>query len=172
MTIDLTRVYREQAGFVWRSLRRLGASEEAAEDLMHDVFVIAHRKQADYDQRAAISTWLFGIVRRVAANHRRKAARRASLAPVDGGSVRPTDRSQEEHLEHDRAAQRVREFMGSLSEDKRAVFELVDVEGMSCPDVARALDVSLDQVYARLRTARRRFESFAASLASSPSEVR
>lgn len=171
MTIDLTEVYREQASFVWRSLRRLGASEEAAEDLMHDVFVIAHRKQADYDQRAAVSTWLFGIVRRVAANHRRKAVRRAALEPVDGSGAR-ADRSQEECLEHERAGQRVREFMHSLSPDKRAVFELVDVEGMSCPDVARALDVSLDQVYARLRTARRRFESFAASLAVPQSEVR
>jgi len=170
MSMDVSEAYRAHAAFVWRSLRRLGVHGAATEDLMHDVFVIAHRKQATYVEGVAITTWLYGIARRVAANDRRKATRRSAAGPDRLPFVSSEPATQERELDYRRSTARVDEFLEHLSPDKRVVFELVDMEGLSCPDVATALSLPVQQVYARLRTARRRFEAYAAELASPTNE--
>ncbi len=170
MSMDVSEIYRQHAGFVWRSLRRLGVRGAATEDLMHDVFEIAHRRKATYAPDVAVTTWLFGIARRVAANYRRKATRAAAARPAPVPRCVTTTAPQEDALEHRRLAARIDEFLAQLSREKRVVFELVDIEGMSCPDVATALSIPLGQVYAHLRTARRRFEAFAATLAPAPTQ--
>ncbi len=38
------------------------------------------------------------------------------------------------------------------------VFYLSDIEGLTAPEIATALDVNLNTVYGRLRLARKRFE--------------
>lgn len=170
MSIDVSEVYRAHAAFVWRALRRFGVYGPATEDLMHDVFVIAHRKQATYAESVAVTTWLYGIARRVAANYRRKATRRGAAGAGRSPCTLSEPAVQEHELDVRRLAARIDEFLEQLSPDKRAVFELVDMEGLSCPDVATALSLPLQQVYARLRTARRQFEVFASRLASPTSE--
>jgi RNA polymerase sigma-70 factor (ECF subfamily) len=46
-----------------------------------------------------------------------------------------------------------------LAEDKRMVLLLVEVEGMTAPEVAEALQLPLNTVYSRLRRARREFSA-------------
>ena len=53
----------------------------------------------------------------------------------------------------------LRAFLDSLDEDKCAVFVLAEIEGCSGPEIAARLDVNLNTVYARLRAARRRFDT-------------
>jgi RNA polymerase sigma-70 factor (ECF subfamily) len=161
--LDVTQAYREHAAYVWRLLGRLGIPPSAAEDLLHDVFVIATRKQDDYDPSVSVAAWLCGIARRVAANHRRKSMRR-SAAGATIPRAGPASAPQEMATEHRRLAILVDEFVEQLPSDKRIVFELVDIEGLSCREAADALSIPLPQIYARLRTARRRFEAFASTL--------
>src|SRR5688500_1449956 len=71
----LEAVYRDHFDYVWRLLVAFGVDESAREDAAHDVFIVVHNKLPDYDGSSAITTWLFGIVRRVAANARRRASR-------------------------------------------------------------------------------------------------
>jgi RNA polymerase sigma-70 factor (ECF subfamily) len=52
----------------------------------------------------------------------------------------------------------VREFVTTLDEDKRAVFELVDLEGMAVPEVAELCGIKLNTAYSRLRAARQLFQ--------------
>src|SRR5215468_9659861 len=70
---DLSAIYGERAEFVWLTLQRLGVRDADLEDLAHDVFLIAHRKLGSYDGTSRVTTWLFGICLRVAANYRRRA---------------------------------------------------------------------------------------------------
>ena len=46
-------------------------------------------------------------------------------------------------------------ILGTLDEDKRAVFVLVEIEEMSAPEAAEALGAKVNTVYSRLRAARR-----------------
>src|SRR5262245_28504253 len=66
-------VYAAHVAFVWRVLRTFGLSEAQIEDAVQDVFIVVHRRLPEWEGRAAITTWLFAIARRVASSHRRRA---------------------------------------------------------------------------------------------------
>lgn len=149
---ELAEVYRAHVGFVWRVLRRLGVADAALEDVVHDVFLVVHRRLGEYDGRAALTTWLFGIARGVASNHRRgvaRAQRRLSVAPSPGAAPDPELRTQQQQL-----AAFVREFLAGLDEDRRLLFELADLEGLKVPEIAETLGMNLNTAYARLRAVR------------------
>jgi RNA polymerase sigma-70 factor, ECF subfamily len=150
--LDLAEVYRCHAGFVWRVVRRLGVPEAALEDVVHDVFLVVHRRLGEYDGRAALTTWLFGIARGVASNHRRglaRAQRKLSVAPTPSSAPDPEVRTDQQQL-----AGFVREFLGRLDEDRRLLFELADIEGLKVPEIAETLGMNLNTAYARLRAVR------------------
>lgn len=156
--LDLAELYRRHAGFVWRSLRRFGVPDEALEDLVHEVFMLVRRRLPDFDRRSAVTTWLYGIARGVAANARRGRARAEARHRMLPEHEPPT--SPEHAIERAEAIACVGEFLAGLDPDQRAVFELVDVEGMRGPDAAEVLATNLNVVYSRLRLARRKFEAF------------
>lgn len=155
-SLTLADVYRAHAGFVWRVVRRMGVAESALEDVVHDVFLVVHRRLAEYDGRAAMTTWLYGIARGVAANHRRsnvRAERRLSVAPPPGASPDPEARAAQEQ-----AAAFVRGFLDGLDEERRMLFALADIEGMKVPEIAEALGLNLNTAYSRLRATRELFQ--------------
>ena len=150
--LDLAAVYRGHAAFVWRVVRRLGVADAALEDVVHDVFLVVHRRLAEYDGRAALTTWLFGIARGVASNHRRglaRAQRKLSVAEPPTGAADP-----ERSTEQAQVAAFVREFLQGLDEDRRLLFELADIEGLKVPEIAETLGMNLNTAYARLRAVR------------------
>ena len=59
-------VYAQHVRFVWRTVRSFGVAEAQLEDAVQDVFVVVHRRLREWEGRAAITTWLFAIARRVA----------------------------------------------------------------------------------------------------------
>lgn len=156
----LGQLYREHADFVWRVLLRFGVPEAIAEDVAHEVFLVVQRRLPDYDQRAPFRAWLYGIARGVAANdrrHRERSERR--LRVVEAPREPPTP---EDQVQRDQAAQLVARFLETLGPAQREVFVLIDIEGMSGPEAARALGDKLNSVYSRLRLARSRFRRFVA----------
>jgi RNA polymerase sigma-70 factor, ECF subfamily len=153
----LDAVFREHHGFVWRSLFHLGLPRGQVDDAVQDVFLVVYRRLADYDGRTSMRNWLYGIARRVASQYRRGAERserrlRVVRSPEDS---QPRDAGEAARFE---AADLVRIFLGELDEDKREVFLLAELEGMSATEVAETLDLNVNTVYARLRAARLRFE--------------
>src|SRR5262245_58017072 len=82
--LDVRTIYRDHGRFVWLSLQRLGIHPSDLDDVAQDVFMIVHRRLDTFDRRARISTWLFGICMRVAANYRRR--RRWTHEVLSGGA--------------------------------------------------------------------------------------
>ncbi|MGH1348581.1 MAG: RNA polymerase sigma factor [Nannocystales bacterium] len=154
----LSQIYREHAPFVWRSLRRLGVPPDALEDALQDVFVVAARRLEAFEGRSSMKTWLFGIAMRVQRSRRRSQARhdRKLGALTHETGAPPTDA----YARQD--AQRVlTQMLQHLSEDKRAVFVLVELEGEAVVDVARALGANSNTIYTRLRAARKALQTMA-----------
>ncbi len=76
----------------------------------------------------------------------------------------PTSKASRRHVQRGvaRAAGRVAtvaSILDTLDADKRLVFALVELEQMSVPEVARALELNLNTAYSRLRLARAAFEA-------------
>lgn len=150
-------VYDAHFDFVWRSARRLGAPESATDDVVQEVFLVVHRRLAEFEGRSSVRTWLFGIVLRVVADYRRS-ARRKGAAPLP--DVLPAD--ERTACPGEQAAQReqvelLHRLLDTLDDDRRAVFILAELEQMTAPEIAEALSVNVNTVYTRLRAARQRF---------------
>ena len=154
----LDELYRAHADFVWRAVLRLGIAESAAEDAVHEVYLVVRRKLPEFRGDAAPTTWLYAIARGVCANLRRKhirAERRLEQVATPTAAPDPEDAASRAH-----AAALVERFITELPEEQREVFVLSDIEGMAGPDVAAALKIPLGTAYSRLRLARKRFEGF------------
>ncbi|HVI02410.1 MAG TPA: sigma-70 family RNA polymerase sigma factor [Enhygromyxa sp.] len=138
-----TQLYAEHYDFLWRCALRMGTPAADLEDVVQECFIVALRRFATFDPRgrARASTWLFGILRNVQRNHARAARRRSArlelLAQTSGEEQEPA-RTAEASL----AGRLLDEFLATLDDDKRAAFVLAEIEGMTGPEVADALEVA------------------------------
>lgn len=164
--LNLDEAYREHARFVWRAAGSLGVAPNERDDVVHDVFLVVHHKAAEFDPKRSLTTWLFGITRMVVLNRRRRAGRHARKLRVVAPPPAPLD--PEAHDELRRRVEQVRTFLQSLEVRKRVVFELMEIEGMSGPEVAEAIGANVDTIYTRIRSARRAFREFVSELEGEP----
>jgi RNA polymerase sigma-70 factor (ECF subfamily) len=154
LTNRFTELYEQHFDFVWRSVRMLGMTSDVADDVVQDVFVVAHRRLGDFEARASARTWLFAIARRVVSTHRRGSRRRtrllAGVSAVEPENV-PTPLDASLHAE---AQSSVMAALAELPEEQRLVFALTELEEMTAPEIAAALGIKVNTVYSRLRIAR------------------
>jgi RNA polymerase sigma-70 factor, ECF subfamily len=153
-------VYRESFAFVFRNVKRLGVHESAVDDVVQEVFMVVHRRLADYDGRAPIKAWVYGIVSRVVSDHRRRWRRKASLVeppPEDWASPAPPSLEPNRMAEQRERARLCLRLLDGLDDDKREVLVLVELEQMTVPEIAAAIGANINTVYSRLKAARREF---------------
>jgi RNA polymerase sigma-70 factor (ECF subfamily) len=150
-------VYEQHAAFVWRVLRTFGVSDAQIEDAVQDVFVVVHRRLAEWEGRAAITTWLFAIARRVASHYRRAAGRAQRTEAIDEAAPIVDAASTFEEASRNEAAALLVEVLAELDDAKRELLILVELEQIPIPDVAAHLGVPLNTAYSRLRLARKAF---------------
>jgi RNA polymerase sigma-70 factor (ECF subfamily) len=159
-TASYEDVYREHFDYVWRNVRRLGVSEAQADDAVQDVFIVVHRRLSEFEGRSSLRTWLFGILVRVARDHRRSRARQEAKAQAVAAEMDSGTEPTPADLAARREAARILEgLLDQLDEEKREVFVLVELEQTSVADVAEALGLNVNTAHARLRAARQQFEA-------------
>jgi len=153
-------LYEGHVDFVWRNLRRLGVNESDVEDRTQEVFVVAHRRFDEFEDRGhGPRAWLFQIVLRVASDARRH--RRRHPEDPDGGDA--TSRASIEPPQADAVARRealsqLDAALDSIEVGRRAVLVLHEIEEMTAPEIAQVLAIPLNTVYSRLRVARAELE--------------
>jgi len=160
---DFDALYREHFRFVWRVIRRLGLEGAGADDAAQEVFLVVHRRLHDFEQRSSTKTWLYGIVRRVVADSRRTLRRKSALTsvgcgPLDLDGIPSEAHGPEASAEHAERVRLLHRLLGELEEDKREVFVLAELEGLTLAEIAEALDANVNTLASRLRAARREFE--------------
>jgi RNA polymerase sigma-70 factor, ECF subfamily len=148
---DIEQVYHEHHDFVWRTILRFGIPPAQADDAVQEVFIAAARRLSEFEGRSSMSTWLFAIAMRVAQRLRRDEARHRRR--VEAYERSEPDATSEPHARSE-AAQLLHRLLDRLDDDRRAVFILAELEGMTAPEIAEALGVKLPTVYTRLRAAR------------------
>jgi RNA polymerase sigma-70 factor (ECF subfamily) len=161
---NFDELYEGYVDFIWRSVRRLGVAEAATDDVVQQVFLVVHRRLPEFCGAASVRTWIFGIVLRVVREHRRLQRRKSphhlwpstdpeTLADSAGGPDESTARAE--------AARLVQAWLDELDDDKREVFVLAELEGMTAKEIADATGANPSTVYSRLRAARLDFEKAA-----------
>lgn len=148
-------LYAAQFSFVWRNLRRLGVPQSSLRDAAQDVFLVVLRRLPDFEGRAPLQSWLYSIVVRVARQYRRSHRRKDLGATDDADQVAEfREPSPQRHAERNEALRLLLELLDQLDADKREAFVLSDLEELSAPEIALALDVNVNTVYSRVRAAR------------------
>ncbi|HLK39026.1 MAG TPA: RNA polymerase sigma factor [Polyangiaceae bacterium] len=147
----LGELYDRHSEPVRRFLARATSNAEDVDDLVHATFLAAAKSAARYDGRPSCRPWLMGIAVQLLRRRRRSLghffAILSSLRGVQGVAhdPRPTLHAR---IDVDRALTRI-------SEPKRVALLLAEVEGLSCAEIAKALDVPIGTVWTRLHAARR-----------------
>jgi RNA polymerase sigma factor (sigma-70 family) len=131
------------------------AGRADAEDIVHTVFVRAARLASVYDDRfPSARSWLYGIASKVIQERRRSFVRtlRALMR------ISPDDAYESAQvLDHRADLQR---GLAKLTEAKRVVLLLADLEGFTCDEIAGMLAIPVGTVWTRLYHARREFRAF------------
>lgn len=153
-----TALYRAHAGAVAAFALRRAELDDAA-DIVSETFLVAWRRLDEVPAEPVTRPWLYGVARRVLANHRRGARRRSNLVErVRHQMVAALDQvSIAEPASADRweAAAALR----ALGPDDRELILLAAWEGLSPAEIAVVLDVPAPTVRTRLHRARRRLET-------------
>lgn len=149
------QVYQRELDYLFGSLRRLGVPRRDIEDVVHEVFLVMHRRWDDYDRMRPLRPWLFGIAFRVASSHRRKGGREVLGLEyeTEDFSARPDEAA---------AASETRSLLlralGQVPLERRAVLVMHDVDETAMRDIASELGIPLFTAYSRLRKARKELD--------------
>lgn len=144
-------LFRDHQRAVLAYAMRRTSDPADAEDVAAETFTIAWRKVDAIPADAALP-WLYAVARRVLANHRRGAGRRARLAGLLRVDDVPTPMRVGEGLDGPAL-----DALATLSPSDQELLRLVAWEGLGNAEIARVLGITPNAVAIRLHRARARF---------------
>ncbi len=161
---DFDTLYDDYADFVWRNARRLGVAPAALDDVVQDVFLVAHRRLDELSRPESLRAWMFSIVIRVVRDYRRSLRRKdpqqRSASPLLDPDQLPDTRAgnPQAAAEHMDAVRMLHSMLSELDDPKREVFVLAELEEMTEMEISQALGEKANTVHSRLRAARKDFD--------------
>jgi len=149
-------LFRRHRGDVSRLVFRMLGPSADIEDVVQEVFLQVHRSLGDFRGQAKFSTWLHRVTVHVVLMVRRAARSR----PVFSGEISTDHEADHGLLPDEEAARRARiaafrRLLDRLSEKKRTVFILHEIEGKLPAEIAEIVDAPVLTVRTRLFYARR-----------------
>jgi len=157
--LDFATLYDTWYEHVCRWLLALGASSADNEDLAQDVFLVVRRRLGDFDGRN-VAGWLYRIASRQVWQHRRRRwvqrvlGQRPAVDIEELPDARPSAATSLETKEKRLLLERL---VAQMTEKRRVVFMLFEVEGYTGEEIADMLDVPINTVWTRLHHARKDF---------------
>jgi RNA polymerase sigma-70 factor (ECF subfamily) len=157
---ELFRAHRED---VARLVYRMTASRADLEDLVQEVFLQVHRSIQDFRGDARFSTWLYRLTVNVVLMHRRAAKSRPQLIG-EAVVAPPTDLRPlpDEQVARYRRIAAFRRLLDRLSDKKRMVFVLHELEGLTPAEIGKIVGAPVLTVRTRLFYARRELDAMIA----------
>jgi RNA polymerase sigma-70 factor (ECF subfamily) len=146
-------IMRAQEDRVFSVCLRILGDRENALDATQDTFLTVFRKAAQFKGDSALGTWIYRIAVNTCYDQIRRSARRPTEALPE--HLEPRDAAAEDAIESAGLRPEIQRALAALPPDFRAAVVLSDLEGMSLPDVAEALDIPVGTVKSRVFRGRR-----------------
>ena len=128
--------------FGW-ALACCGRRRDDAEDVLQDVYAKVLSGRAVFREQSTFKTWLFGVIRLTAMEHRRwRFLRRREVLVEELGDVPAPTSASAPIVDRETAAALAR-ALGQLSERQREVLHLVFYEGLTIAEASGVMGVSL-----------------------------
>ena len=150
---ELERLHEESFGW---ALACSDFDHAEAEDVLQMTYVRVISGQAAFGGRSTFRTWLFGVIRLVAAERRRRSRRRERLAAAAGARIALVVQEEpaDEAVERSEGSRRLLAALACLPERQRQILHLVFYEGMSVAEAAGVLGIGVGSArthYARAK---------------------
>jgi RNA polymerase sigma-70 factor (ECF subfamily) len=140
-TAALAELYDEHAAALLAFARRLLGDHDAAQDLVHEVFLAAPRILSSYQGQAALRTFLTSVAINHARHHVRAAARRRAAGErMAREPVREVE-SPEHDMQRARLASALNSALDTLPIEQRVAFVLCEVEERTSREAAEIVGV-------------------------------
>jgi RNA polymerase sigma-70 factor (ECF subfamily) len=153
-------VYARYFDFVWASARRLGVDSSAIDDVVQEILIAIHGNLHTLQRPEALKSWVYSVTRRTVSNHHRAVrARGGKTTTVVDDQLESHQPTPYEVTQKNSELLLLANLLAELDEPKRELFVLVEIEEMTVPEVADALDIPVNTAYSRLRAARLAFEA-------------
>jgi len=158
LAAEFERIYRARVQEVTAYFARRTADPQTVADLTADTFVQAITSFATFDPaRGSPRGWLFGIARRVFAQHCERVSRGQDVAArLAGRRELGVDEAADlvVRIDAERRGRELFDGMATLTPADREAVELVDIAGLERTEAAAALGISSGALRIRLFRAR------------------
>jgi RNA polymerase sigma-70 factor (ECF subfamily) len=144
---------------IYRFGMKMCRDPEDAKDVLQETLLAAARGVRDFRGASSLSTWLYTVARSFCIKKRRA----SKFAPTSTVSLdersgaleaRAPGKAPDEAASDRQLAELLDAAIGALDATSREVLVLRDVEGLTAPEVAEVLGISVDAVKSRLHRAR------------------
>lgn len=157
----LEKLLERHQAQAYRFAMKMCRDPEDARDVLQDTLLAMARSVRDFRGSSSIATWLYTIARSFCIKKRR----RSKFAPIeehslDSEMIRQANQladpamSPDEALAGKQVERALEQAVASLEPKYREVLVLRDVEGLTAPEVAEVLGISVQAVKSRLHRAR------------------
>ena len=162
---EFEEIYRANVGAITAYFARRGRDPNLVADLTADTFVEAIRSFGGFDpRRGTARAWLFGIARRVYAQHlERSASTEAAARHLAGRRELDVDEVDElvHRIDAERGGRLLMRRWQRLPQTDRSAIELVDIVGLTPKEAAAVLGLSPGALRIRLFRARTKLRTAA-----------
>jgi len=134
--------------------RRMCGNPHDADDVLQDTLLSIATHLGEFEGRSSLLSWVFTLTRNACARRRRGLKNQPHLSDTQAPDPRDPAATPEERAADRELAAVLGRALDALPEPYREVILLRDVEGLSAPDAAMALGVSVDALKSRLHRAR------------------
>ena len=155
---EFREAYAQHKDALYRFARRLTGSGVAAEDLVHDCFLMLWRNGTIYDrERGTLRSFLIGVTRNLAWKRLRKERAFDELEDdmIVGDPIDPVGRERGEMVE---------QAIAALPPLQREALILAEYEGMTLEEITRITGAEVAAVKSRLHRARENLRRMLAPL--------
>lgn len=151
-------LYQRHGSLIYRFALRAGQDASIAEEVTQEVFLVLLKQSERFDAgRAALSTWLCGIARRLVWKQLEQRQRQVSLdTDEEWDEIEAPEDDPGLQLTRSEAVNAVRQGIEELPLPLKEVVILCEFEELRYEDVALILDVPIGTVRSRLHRAKAR----------------
>lgn len=164
--LDSSELFRRYSRYVAAFILRMGVPQRDLDDLMQEVFLVAHKNGGYTPGPAKPTTYLSNIAFKAVVTHRRKARTRGFVQADDErvSHAASTEGTAEQRQAHQQRLALLDRVLACLDDDKRAIFVMTELQGETVVAAAESLGINLDTAYSRVRAAKKRFREAALAL--------
>jgi RNA polymerase sigma-70 factor, ECF subfamily len=142
------------APIVQRFGMRMCRNAHDADDALQDTLLAIATHLAEFEGRSSLTSWVFALTRTSCAR-RRRGLKNQPPAEDERAEHRADGRpSPEERAASNELTIALNRALGDLSDEHREVIMARDIEGLTAPEAAEALGITVDALKSRLHRAR------------------